>query len=135
MVKITKDDLMDLTKFQLQTLVKVIRDKLNLGITGANKEKLVETIFTLHDGNKFKGKPLLSFDNKGHIKLPERTVRTAKEKGTTVRKFKPRTIKGSATLKRGELEDEIKNKKQQPQYVDVAPQKRKFNTKTGYLEL
>ena len=83
MVKITKDDLMDLTKFQLQTLIKVIRDKLNLGITGANKEKLVETIFTLHDGNKFKGKPLLSFDNKGHIKLPERTVRTAKEKGTT----------------------------------------------------
>ncbi len=135
MVKITKDDLLELTKLQLQTLIKVIKDKLNLSITGANKEKLVDTIFTLHNGNKYKGKPLLSFDNKGHIKLPVRKNKTAKEKGTTIRKFKPRNIKGSASLRRGELEDEIKKKKQEPEYVDIAPSKRRFNTKTGYLEI
>jgi hypothetical protein len=72
---ITKNDILDLTKSQLQTIIKEIKNKLKLGITGKSKEELVSTIFNLHNKNKFYGKRLLSFDNSGHITLPERKIK------------------------------------------------------------
>lgn len=72
---IENQDLMDLTKSQLQNIIKQIKQKLNLGITGKNKEELVKTILLLHRGNKFNGKKLLSYGKDAHIQVPERKIK------------------------------------------------------------
>lgn len=112
MSKISKDDLMDLRLHQLKEVVKQIKNKLNLNVTGENKQKLVNAIYMIHNGNKFNNKKLLSFDKSGHIQLPEPKNRQLKAK---VKKFKSskQQIKGtsSATLKKGEIEDELKKNK------------------------
>ena len=131
-MSITKEDLMDLRLHQLKELVKQIKNKLNLNVTGENKQKLVNAIYMIHNGNKFNNKKLLSFNTSGHIQLPKPANK--KTEGTVIKKFKPRTIKNSVSLKKGELQDEIKNAKKS-QYKDIAPLKRKFNTTSGYLEL
>ncbi len=71
---VTSLDLIELTSKQLKTIIDTIKKKLNLGVSGKNKEELVKTIMTLHKGNKYFGKKLLSFDDSGHIKVPKRKI-------------------------------------------------------------
>jgi hypothetical protein len=71
---VKSSDLMELTSKQLKTIIDSIKKKLNLGVSGKNKEELVQTIMTLHKGNKYFGKKLLSFDDSGHIKVPQRKI-------------------------------------------------------------
>lgn len=112
MSKVTKDDLYELRLHQLKDLVNKIKDKLNLKVTGENKEKLVNAIYTLHNGNKFNGKKLLSFDKSGHIQLPEGKNRQLKAKPKKFKSSKQQ-IKGAtrATLKKGEMEEALKKDK------------------------
>jgi len=112
MSKITKDNLFELRVHQLKDVVKQIKNKLNLNVTGENKQKLVNAIFTLHNGNKFDGKKLLSFDKSGHIQLPEGKNRELKAKPKKFKSSKQQ-LKGTsrATLKKGELEDALKKNK------------------------
>ena len=85
---IENQDLMDLTKSQLQNIIKEIKQKLNLGITGKNKEELVTTILMLHRGNKFAGKKLLSYGKDAHIQVPERKIKEPDNKKIAVKKIK-----------------------------------------------
>ncbi len=112
MSKISKDDLFELRIHQLKEVVKQIKSKLSLNVTGENKEKLVNAIYTLHNGNKFNGKKLLSFDKSGHIQLPEGKNRELKAKPKKFKSSKQQ-LKGTsrATLKKGELEDAVKKNK------------------------
>tara|TARA_R110000824_G_scaffold342598_1_gene529024 strand:- start:214 stop:585 length:372 start_codon:yes stop_codon:yes gene_type:complete len=112
MSKISKDDLFELRVHQLKEVVKQIKNKLNLNVTGENKQKLVNSIYTLHNGNKFDGKKLLSFDKSGHIQLPEGKNRELKAKPKKFKSSKQQ-LKGTsrATLKKGELEDVLKKDK------------------------
>ena len=96
---VSKIDLLDLTKSQLQAMIKVIKKKLNLSITGKNKEQLVDTIYNLHNKNKFSGKKLLSFDNSGHIQVPERKI-----KEPNIKKLEQKKVKKLKETKRGQLE-------------------------------
>jgi len=95
---VSKNDLLDLTKTQLQNIIKEIKSKLNLGVTGKNKEQLTEVIYNLHNKNKFYGKKLLSFDNSGHIKIPERKI-----KEPDVKKIETKKLKALAKTKKGQL--------------------------------
>ena len=112
MSKISKNDLFELRVHQLKEVVKQIKNKLNLSVTGENKEKLVNAIYTLHNGNKFNNKKLLSFDKSGHIQLPEPKNRQLKAKPKKFKSSKQQ-LKGAsrATLKKGELEDAVKKDK------------------------
>tara|TARA_R100001015_G_C4515201_1_gene85733 strand:- start:176 stop:580 length:405 start_codon:yes stop_codon:yes gene_type:complete len=74
-MSVKKQDLEALTTFQLKNIVKAVVNKLGLKVVGQSKEDLVNTLFNLHKGNKFFGKKLLSLDDSGHIKLPERQNR------------------------------------------------------------
>ena len=85
---IETQDLMDLTKTQLQNIIKQIKQKLNLGITGKNKEELTQTILMLHRGNKFAGKKLLSYAKDAHIQVPERKIKDPDNKKITEKKIK-----------------------------------------------
>ena len=70
---ITKNDLLNLTLGQLKQLIVAIKEKLNLAVAGKNKEVIVDTIYALHNDNKFYGKKLLGYDGSMvHIVLPER---------------------------------------------------------------
>lgn len=109
MSKITKDDLFELRVHQLKELVKKIKSKLSLNVTGENKEKLVNAIYTLHNGNKFNGKKLLSFDKSGHIQLPEGKNRELKAKPKKFKSSKQQLK--STSLKKGEIEDALKKDK------------------------
>tara|TARA_A100001391_G_C4818688_1_gene210646 strand:+ start:66 stop:494 length:429 start_codon:yes stop_codon:yes gene_type:complete len=132
MSKVTKDDLFELRMHQLKDLVKKIKSKLSLNVTGENKEKLVNAIFTLHNGNKFNGKKLLSFDKSGHIQLPVGKNKPFERITGKPRKFKStkKEIQGAtrATLKKGELEKDMndKNKKamKNPTYQVLKPNKK-----------
>lgn len=95
---VSKIDLLDLTKTQLQNIIKQIKNKLNLGITGKNKQELVDTIYTLHHKNKFEGKKLLSYDDSGHIKVPERKI-----KEPNLKKIEEKKIKKLKQTKAGQL--------------------------------
>lgn len=96
---VNKEDLSELTNSQLKDMIKEIKDKLNLSITGKSKEELVNTIFNLHHKNKFFGKKLLSFDNSGHIKIPERKI-----KPPNIKKIEQKKIKKLKETKLGQLE-------------------------------
>jgi len=85
---IENQDLMDLTKSQLQNIIKEIKQKLNLGITGKNKEELVKTILLLHRGNKFNGKKLLSYGKDAHIEMPQRKIKDPDNKKIAEKKIK-----------------------------------------------
>ena len=85
---VSKNDLLDLTKTQLQNIIKQIKNKLNLSITGKNKEELVDTIYNLHHKNKFEGKKLLSYDDSAHIKVPERQIKEPNYKKLAEKKVK-----------------------------------------------
>jgi hypothetical protein len=85
---VSKKDLVNLTSSQLRDLIKEIKNKLNLGIAGKNKEELVETIYNLHNKNSFYGKKLLSYDDSGHIKLPERKIKEPNLKKIEQKKVK-----------------------------------------------
>ena len=95
---VSKNDLLDLTKTQLQNIIKQIKNKLNLGVTGKNKEELTEVVYNLHNKNKFYGKKLLSFDDTGHIKVPERKI-----KEPDVKKIEMKKLKELAKTKKGQL--------------------------------
>ena len=112
MSKISKNDLFQLRVHQLKEVVKQIKNKLNLSVTGENKEKLVNAIYTLHNGNKFNNKKLLSFDKSGHIQLPEGKNKQLKAKPKKFKSSKQQ-LKGtsSVSLKKGELQDELKKNK------------------------
>jgi len=107
---VSKNDLLELTKSQLQNIIKEIKNKLNLGISGKNKEELVETIYNLHHKNKFNGKKLLSYDNLGHIKVPERKI-----KEPNLKKIAEKKVKKLQKTKSGQLKllqekfDKLKN--------------------------
>ena len=107
---VSKNDLLDLTKTQLQNIIKQIKNKLNLGITGKNKEELVDTIYNLHNKNKFNGKKLLSYDDSAHIKVPERKI-----KEPDFKKIEQKKVKKLKQTKAGQLKilqdkyDKIKN--------------------------
>ena len=107
---VSKNDLLDLTKTQLQNIIKQIKNKLNLGITGKNKEELVNTIYNLHNKNKFEGKKLLSYDDSAHIKVPERKI-----KEPNFKKIEQKKVKKLKETKAGQLKilqdkyDKIKN--------------------------
>merc|ERR1711935_814477 len=75
---VSKNDLLDLTKTQLQNIIK--------------------EIYNLHNKNKFYGKKLLSFDNSGHIKIPERKI-----KEPDVKKIETKKLKALAKTKKGQL--------------------------------
>lgn len=79
---VNKEDLMKLTLNQLKEIVKEVKEKLNLNVSQAKKEIVVDTLINLHKGNKFFGKKLLSLDDSGHIKIPKRQqgFRTEKQK-------------------------------------------------------
>ncbi len=96
---VSKNDLLSLTKTQLQNIIKQIKNKLNLGIAGKNKEELVDTIFNLHHKNKFNGKKLLSYDDSGHIKVPERKI-----KAPNIKKIEEKKVKKLKQTKGGQLE-------------------------------
>ena len=85
---ITKINLLNLTKSQLQTIIKQVKEKLNLSITGKNKEQLVDTLFNLHNKNKFFGKKLLSYEDDAHIKLPDRANKAPDKVKIAKRKIK-----------------------------------------------
>jgi len=95
---VSKNDLLELTKTQLQNIIKEIKNKLNLGISGKNKEELVETIYNLHHKNKFSGKKLLSYDDSGHIKVPERKI-----KEPNLKKIAEKKVKKLKKTKSGQL--------------------------------
>jgi hypothetical protein len=95
---VSKNDLLDLTKTQLQNIIKQIKNKLNLGITGKNKEELVDTIYNLHHKNKFEGKKLLSYDDSAHIKVPERKI-----KEPNFKKIEQKKVKKLKQTKAGQL--------------------------------
>ena len=107
---VSKNDLLDLTKTQLQNIIKQIKNKLNLGITGKNKEELVNTIYNLYNKNKFEGKKLLSYDDSAHIKVPERKI-----KEPNFKKIEQKKVKKLKETKAGQLKilqdkyDKIKN--------------------------
>ena len=108
-MSITKEDLMDLRLHQLKELVKQIKNKLNLNVTGENKQKLVNAIYMIHNGNKFNNKKLLSFDKSGHIQLPEPKNRQLKAKPKKFKSSKQQLK--STSLKKGEIEDALKKDK------------------------
>ena len=107
---IENEDLMDLTKSQLQNIIKQIKEKLNLGITGKNKEELVKTILMLHRGNKFNGKKLLSYGKDAHIEMPQRKI-----KEPNIKKIAEKKVKKLKESKTGQLKllqdkfDKLKN--------------------------
>lgn len=120
---ITKNNLLNLTKSQLQTIIKQVKEKLNLSITGKNKEQLVDTLFNLHNKNKFYNKKLLAYDDSAHIKLPERAnkppdkVKIAKRKTKLLKK----TYEGSLQV----LETQF-NKIEKPSLGQIAAYKAKL---------
>jgi hypothetical protein len=79
---VVKEDLLKLTNIQLKEIVQQVKEKLNLNVSQAKKEVIVDTLMNLHKGNKFFGKKLLSLDDSGHIKIPKRQqgFRTEKQK-------------------------------------------------------
>lgn len=95
---VSKEDLLDLTKSQLIDIVKKIKEKLNLSITGKNKEMLVDIIFNLHNKNKFYDKKLLSFGDDAHIKVPKRKI-----KDPDFEKIEKKRIKKLKETKKGQL--------------------------------
>ncbi len=96
---VSQNDLLKLTKSQLTEIVKKIKEKLNLNITGKNKQELVDTIYNLHHKNKFYGKKLLSFDNTAHIKVPERQIQAP-----NLKKIEEKKIKKLKETKKGQLQ-------------------------------
>ena len=127
-MSITKDDLYDLRVYQLKEVVKKIKSKLGLNVSGENKDKLVNSIYQLHKNKKYNNKRLLSFDNSGHIQLPEGKNRELKAKPKKFKSSKQQ-LKGTsrATLKKGELEDALKKDKKamkNPTYQTLTPKKR-----------
>ena len=101
---------MDLTKSQLQNIIKEIKQKLTLGITGKNKEELIKTILLLHRGNKFNGKKLLSYGKDAHIQIPERKI-----KDPDIKKIAEKKVKKLKESKTGQFKllqdkfDKLKN--------------------------
>tara|TARA_B110000902_G_scaffold170237_1_gene193851 strand:+ start:87 stop:521 length:435 start_codon:yes stop_codon:yes gene_type:complete len=71
-MKVSRNDLYDLTKLQLTNILKNIKDKLNLSVAGKNKDEIIDTLYNLHKGNKFFKKRLFSLDESGVIQLPKR---------------------------------------------------------------
>lgn len=96
---VSKNDLSELTNLQLKDLIKEIKNKLNLSIAGKSKQELVDTIYNLHHKNKFFGKKLLSFDNSGHIKVPERKI-----KAPNLKKIEEKKVKKLKQSKKGQLQ-------------------------------
>ena len=80
-----KSALMALTKDQVINLSKKIKGFLSLNTANKSKAKIVDNIMELHGTgimpNEFFGKPLLSFGDGGHIKVPRReTLKERKDK-------------------------------------------------------
>ncbi len=120
---VSKNDLLELTKTQLQNIIKEIKNKLNLGISGKNKEELVNTIYNLHHKNKFNGKKLLSYDDSGHIKVPERKI-----KEPNLKKIAEKKVKKLQKTKSGQLKllTEKFNKLKNPSLGQIEAMKAKL---------
>jgi len=102
---ITKNDLLNLTLGQLKQLIVAIKEKLNLAVAGKNKEVIVDTIYALHNDNKFYGKKLLSFDDTGHIKLPSRANNMNKSKDKAAK----RAAKDEKVKKEEQAKEKVKS--------------------------
>ena len=96
---VSKNDLSELTNLQLKDIIKEIKNKLKLSIAGKSKQELVDTIYNLHHKNKFFGKKLLSFDNSGHIKVPERKIQAP-----NLKKIEEKRVRKLKETKKGQLQ-------------------------------
>ena len=96
---------MDLTLGQLKQLVVAIKEKLNLAVAGKNKAVIVDTIYALHNDNKFYGKKLLGYDSMAHIVLPERKNNMNK----SADKAAKRAVKEDKLKKEQEAKSKVKS--------------------------
>ena len=103
-MKVTKDDIENLTKTQLKKIIDDVKNVLGLKTTGKTKDELVNSLYDIHNNNKFNNKKLFGFDANSLIILPERKTENRKLKKKLKEEAKE---KQEAKIKK---EKEAKNK-------------------------
>lgn len=83
-----KQRLNSLRLHQLKELMINVKNKLKLNVTGQKRDEIINTLYDLHNGNKYNGKLLLSLNNNGLIKLPIRANKPKEVKKPVERVFK-----------------------------------------------
>ena len=79
-MKVTKEDIQNLTKAQLKKIIDDVKNVLGLKTTSKTKDELVNSLYDIHNNNKFNNKKLFGFDANALIILPERKTENRKLK-------------------------------------------------------
>jgi len=137
---VSKEALRNLTTNQLKVIVKKIKEKLSLNISGKNKEDIIDVIFNLDGGNKFFGKKLLSFDNSGHVKVPmrEQGFKSEQQKSRAaqnkIKKQIEQDINNQLEKKKYSKSDDGKLDKLEKQLLNLSSEDPKYNTKLQVIQ-
>ena len=85
-MKVSKEDIQNLTKAQLKQITDEVKKVLGLKTTGKTKDEIVNSLYDIHNNNKFNNKKLFGFDSKAHIILPERKINEKKTENKKIKK-------------------------------------------------
>ena len=110
-MKVLKDDIEKLTKTQLKKIADEVKEVLGLKTTGKTKDEIVDSLYDIHNNNRFNGKKLFGFDSSAHIVLPERKIDDKKTERKLIKKKLKDDEKEKAEMKLKEENDRIKKEK------------------------
>tara|TARA_R110002096_G_scaffold131972_1_gene282062 strand:- start:1200 stop:1712 length:513 start_codon:yes stop_codon:yes gene_type:complete len=85
-MKVSKQDIQNLTKSQLKKIADEVKDVLGLKTTGKTKDEMADSLYDIHNNNRFNGKKLFGFDSSAHIVLPERKIDDKKTERKLIKK-------------------------------------------------
>ena len=85
-MKVNKEDIQNLTKAQLKKIIYEVKNVLGLRTTGKTKDELVNSLYAIHNNNKFNNKKLFGFDANSLIILPERKIDFKKTENKKLKK-------------------------------------------------
>ena len=136
-MKVLKEDIQNLTKTQLKKISDEVKEVLGLKTTGKTKDEIVDSLYDIHNNNKFNNKKLFGFDSKAHIILPERKIDDKKTEKKIIKKKLKDEQKEKAEMKLKEEKDK-KNKEIKKRLKKVTEEKIKkakiAEATTIYLE-
>lgn len=110
-MKVSKEDIQNLTKSQLKKIADEVKEVLGLKTTGKTKDEIADSLYDIHNNNRFNNKKLFGFDSKAHIILPERKIDDKKTERKLIKKKLKDDEKAKAELKIKEENEKIKNEK------------------------
>ena len=136
-MKVLKEDIQNLTNTQLKKISDEVKEVLGLKTTGKTKDEIVDSLYEIHNNNKFNKKKLFGFDSKAHIVLPERKIDDKKTERKIIKKKLKDEEKEKAEMKVKEEKDK-KNKEIKKRLKKVTAEKIKkaeiARATTVYLE-